>query len=93
VRFTAVVEITGREGITDPEGQTIERALPALGFEGIAQVRVGKVIRFFVEAPDQATASERVASMCERFLVNRVIENAAIRIETGLSDSQREGAG
>ena len=43
VKFTAVVEITGREGIADPEGQTIERALPALGFEGVEHVRVGKV--------------------------------------------------
>ena len=46
VKFTAVVEITGREGIADPQGQTIERALPALGFEGVEHVRVGKVIRF-----------------------------------------------
>ena len=46
VKFTAVVEITGREGIADPQGQTIERALPALGFEGVEHVRVGKVDPF-----------------------------------------------
>jgi phosphoribosylformylglycinamidine synthase PurS subunit len=81
VRFTAVVEITGLEGIADPEGQTVERALPALGFEGIEHVRFGKVIRFRLEAADEAAAHARVASMCDRLLANPVIEQASIRLE------------
>ena len=80
MRFSAVVEITGLDGMVDPEGQTIERALPALGFEGIEQVHVGKVVRFLLEAPDEASALERVRSMCGRFLTNPVIEQASIRL-------------
>jgi phosphoribosylformylglycinamidine synthase len=82
VRFRAVVEITGLEGISDPEGQTIERALPALGFEGVEQVHVGKLVRLVIEAPDEAEALRRVNAMCDRFLANPVIENASIRLET-----------
>jgi phosphoribosylformylglycinamidine synthase len=82
VKFTAVVEITGREGIADPQGLTIERALPALGFDGIEQVHVGKLIRFVLEAPDEAAARARVTSMCDRLLANPVIEQASIRLET-----------
>jgi phosphoribosylformylglycinamidine synthase len=81
VKFSAVVEITGLEGIADPEGQTIERALPALGFEGVDQVHVGKVIRLLIEAPDEAAARQRVAEMCDRLLANPVIESASIHVE------------
>ncbi|HLN04895.1 MAG TPA: phosphoribosylformylglycinamidine synthase subunit PurS [Acidimicrobiales bacterium] len=81
MRYRAFVEITGLEGIADPEGQTIERALPALGFEGVERVHVGKAVRFLIEAPDEAAAYERVASMCDRLLANPVIERASIRVE------------
>ncbi len=87
MKFTATVEITGLEGIADPEGQTIERALPALGFAGIEGVHVGKVIRFLVEAPDENAAASEVASMCDRFLANPVIERASIRLEAVPSGS------
>jgi phosphoribosylformylglycinamidine synthase subunit PurS len=81
VRFTALVEITRLEGIADPQGLTIERALPALGFEGIERVHVGKLIRLLLEAPDEAAARAQVTAMCERFLANPVIEQASIRLE------------
>ena len=47
-----MVEVTLRPGIADPQGTTIERALPALGFERISGVRAGKSFRFEVDAPD-----------------------------------------
>jgi len=90
VKFTATVELTGLDGIADPEGQTIERALPALGFAGIEGVHVGKVIRFLIEAPDERAAAEQVASMCDRFLANPVIERASIRLEPGPSGSSMQ---
>lgn len=63
-----------KEGIADPQGQTIERALPALGFNGVTDVRVGKRIELHVEAADPSEARERVDEMCERLLANPVIE-------------------
>jgi phosphoribosylformylglycinamidine synthase subunit PurS len=79
--FPVLVEVTLRPGIADPQGATIERALPALGFEGVESVRVGKAIRFTVEAPDAEAARSRVHDLCEKFLTNPVIESADITIE------------
>ena len=78
--FNVAVEVSLREGIADPEGLTIERALPALGFGGVSGVRVGKSLRFVVEAPDEDEARQQVESMCERFLANPVIEDVEIAI-------------
>lgn len=78
MRFSVVVEVRGREGIADPEGQTIERALPALGFAGASRVHVGKVVRFDLEATDQAAAEQTARQMCDRLLANPVIEEAAV---------------
>jgi phosphoribosylformylglycinamidine synthase len=81
VKFSVLVEVQLRAGVADPQGATIERALPTLGFGGITDVRVGKCIRFSVEAPDEATARAGVEDVCARFLTNPVIEDAVIRIE------------
>jgi phosphoribosylformylglycinamidine synthase len=78
--FPILVEVTLRPGIADPQGATIERALPALGFEGVEGVRVGKAIRFTVEAPDEDTARARVDDLCQKFLTNPVIEDATVSI-------------
>ena len=74
-RFDVRVEVSLRPGIADPQGATIERALPALGFDGVAGVRVGKSIRFSVEAGDEAEARGRIEDMCTRLLSNPVIED------------------
>ena len=83
MNFPVLVEVQLRSGIADPQGATIERSLPALGFEGVSGVRVGKAIRFTVDAPDEAAARERVSALCQRLLANPVIEDAAITIENG----------
>lgn len=84
MRFAVVVEVRGIEGIADPEGRTIERALPALGFSGVSAVHVGKVFRFQLEADDEESARESVEEMCARLLANPVIERAeiALRLES-----------
>jgi phosphoribosylformylglycinamidine synthase subunit PurS len=79
--FDVTVEVRLRPGIADPQGATIERALPALGFEGVAGVSIGKSIRFTIEADDVDAARELVGDMCERFLTNPVIEDSSIAIE------------
>lgn len=81
MRFAVLVEVSLRPGIADPQGATIERALPALGFGGIAGVRVGKAIRFEIDAADEAAARAEVEDMCARFLTNPVIEEAAVTLE------------
>ena len=81
MEFPVLVEVRLREGIADPQGATIERALPALGFDDVAGVRVGKAIRFTIEAADEEQARARVDDLCRRFLTNPVIEDFEVRIE------------
>jgi phosphoribosylformylglycinamidine synthase len=81
VRFAVTVEVQLRPGVADPQGATIERALPTLGFDGIDGVRVGKSIRFTIVASDEAAARSEVEDMCHRFLTNPVIEDAVVRVE------------
>jgi phosphoribosylformylglycinamidine synthase len=80
MRFHALVEVRLRPGIADPQGATIERALPALGFDGVEGVRVGKSIRFEVEAADEASARGEIDELCRRLLANPVIEEAEVSI-------------
>lgn len=91
--YAVLVEVTLRPGVADPEGATIERALPALGFGGVGGVRVGKAIRFRVDAPDEDAAREQVEAMCRRFLANPVIEDAAVSIEPAGSGGSETPAG
>jgi len=78
--FECHVDVQLRPGIADPQGSTIERALPALGFEGVSGVRVGKSVTFQVDAPDEAAARRRIEEICGRFLTNPVIEDATISV-------------
>lgn len=79
--FSVQVDVQLRAGVADPQGSTIERSLPALGFEGVSNVRVGKSVRFAIDAADAAAAQATVDQLCERFLTNPVIEDAQITIE------------
>lgn len=75
------VEVSGLPGIADPEGRTIERALPALGFSGVADVHVGKAISFELEAEDEGSARREVEQMCARLLSNPVIQRAEVEVQ------------
>jgi phosphoribosylformylglycinamidine synthase subunit PurS len=80
MRYSAEVSVMLKSGIADPQGQTIEKALPVLGYDGVSQVRVGKQIHLDVEADDPDTAKTRVLEMCERLLANPVIEAYEVTI-------------
>lgn len=82
MKFSVAVEVTLRHGIADPEGATIEKALPALGFSGMGNVRAGRVFRFDVEASDEDSARESAHDLATRLLSNPVIEDATVRLET-----------
>jgi len=67
------VLVRPKAGILDPQGQAVERALPALGFAGVENVHVGRLIELDVEDPT------RVEEMCERLLANPLIEDYEIQ--------------
>jgi phosphoribosylformylglycinamidine synthase subunit PurS len=74
-RLRARVLIRPKEGILDPQGQTVERALPALGFDGATQVRVGRLVELDVDDPSELDA------MCEKLLANPLIEDYEVIVD------------
>jgi phosphoribosylformylglycinamidine synthase subunit PurS len=68
----ARVLVKPKAGILDPQGQAVERALPALGFAGVRNVHVGRLIELDVEDP------ARLPEMCQRLLTNPLIEDYEI---------------
>ncbi len=79
-RFSVLVEVQLREGIADPQGATIERALPALGLTGVSGVRAGKAFRFDIAARDQADALAQATVVADRLLANPVIEDSTVSV-------------
>ena len=73
------VDVMLKREILDPQGQAVERALPALGFEGISDVRIGKHVELEVSDGDAETAAQRVA---EALLANPVIEEFSVHVLT-----------
>jgi phosphoribosylformylglycinamidine synthase len=79
-RYEVLVEVRLREGIADPQGATIERALPALGLEGVSGVRAGKAFRFEVTADSEAEALAQAGVVADRLLANPVIEESSVSL-------------
>jgi len=71
----ARVLVRPKSGILDPQGKAVERALPALGFDGVANVHVGRLIELDVDDPTDLEA------MCEKLLANPLIEEYEIQTE------------
>jgi phosphoribosylformylglycinamidine synthase PurS subunit len=71
----AKVLIRPKEGILDPQGKAVERALPALGFEGIHEVRVGRLVELEVDDP------AKLDSLSEKLLANPLIEDYEIVLD------------
>jgi phosphoribosylformylglycinamidine synthase len=80
VNYSVIVDVTLRAGIADPEGATIERALPALGFTGISNVRAGKSFRLNVEAASAEEALSQATAIAQRLLSNPVMEDSVARL-------------
>jgi phosphoribosylformylglycinamidine synthase PurS subunit len=71
----AKVLIRPKEGILDPQGKAVERALPALGFEGVHDVRVGRLVELETDDPDKLDA------LCQKLLANPLIEDYEVEID------------
>ena len=67
--------IRPKAGILDPQGEAVQRALPALGFAGVSDVHVGRLVELEVEDPGQLDA------MCEKLLANPLVEDYEVVLE------------
>ena len=77
----ATVHVMLKNGVLAPQGKAIGHALGSLGFEGVGEVRQGKVIEIELSSTDEKAAQAQVEQMCQRLLSNTVIENFTIEIE------------
>ena len=81
MRYVARIDVSHLPGVLDPQGATVERALPALGYHNVEEVSIGKTIRLVVDADTADAAHAQVDEMCRRLLANPVIEQYTIAIE------------
>jgi phosphoribosylformylglycinamidine synthase PurS subunit len=78
--YEARIDVAHLPGVLDPQGATVARALPALGYHNVSEVSIAKTIRLVVEAASAEAAREQVDEMCRRLLANPVIEQYTIAI-------------
>ncbi len=76
----ARVHIYPKQGVLDPQGKAVQRALASLGFSGVDEVRQGKLIELELTETDPEAARRSVEEMCRKLLANTVIENYAIEL-------------
>ncbi|GAA4179083.1 phosphoribosylformylglycinamidine synthase subunit PurS [Shinella granuli] len=76
----ARVTVTLKNGVLDPQGKAIEGALGSLGFDGVGQVRQGKVFDLELATADRVKAEADLKAMCDKLLANTVIENYTIAL-------------
>ncbi|HEX2187691.1 MAG TPA: phosphoribosylformylglycinamidine synthase subunit PurS [Longimicrobiaceae bacterium] len=81
------VRVTPRRGILDPQGKAVAGALASLGFEGVSEVHVGRLVVFTLAADGEDRARERAEAMCRQLLANPVTEDYDVRV------AALEGAG
>jgi len=79
--FRVEVRVTPRRGILDPQGSAVQGALKSLGFGGVEDAHVGRLIRFTLSADSEADAAGRVDAMCRQLLANPVTEDYDVRVE------------
>ena len=81
VKAVARIDVMLKPGISDVQGQVVERSLPAMGWENVSGVRVGKHLELLVEGASIEALKQQVEQMCERFLANTVIESYTVTVE------------
>lgn len=79
--FRVHVRVMPRTGVLDPQGQVVEHALNALGFDEAGAVRVGRAIELDVAAASRDEAEARVRQMCDKLLANPVTEDYLLDVE------------
>ncbi|MDD4160046.1 MAG: phosphoribosylformylglycinamidine synthase subunit PurS [Synergistaceae bacterium] len=78
--FQAEVVITPREGVLDTQGKAVEKTLTHLGYKGLDEVRVGKIVKMKLEAEEEKEAQKTIERMCSDLLCNDLIETFKISV-------------
>ncbi|MBC26784.1 MAG: phosphoribosylformylglycinamidine synthase [Rhodospirillaceae bacterium] len=76
----AKIQVMLKEGVLDPQGKAIQRALDGLGFNDVRELRLGKIIELVIDENNTDEAHAQISAMCEQLLANTVIENYHIEL-------------
>ena len=82
MKFIASINIMPHANLLDPQGKAVTQGLRGLGLSSIENVRVGKHITLEIEAENETMAKEQVANACKQLLVNPVMENFEVTLQT-----------
>lgn len=85
--FQFEVRVKPRRGLLDPQGKAVHHSLNSLGWQGVADVRIGKAIYIDMEADSEADGREAVEAMCRRLLANPVTEDFDVTLVNGTETS------
>ncbi len=80
--FNAEIYISLKKTVADPQGLTVKHALESLGYKGLKDVRMGKLVRLQLDSKNRAEAETEVKGMCEKLLANPIIEEFSFKIES-----------
>jgi phosphoribosylformylglycinamidine synthase subunit PurS len=80
MEYQVEIRVVPRRGILDPQGKAVHGALTTLGFPGVGEVHVGRLVRLALEAEDAAIAEERAVAMCRQLLANPVTEDFDVHV-------------
>ena len=86
MRYAVRIDVTHLPGVLDPAGATVERALPALGYDNVSGVSIAKTIRLALDADSEDAAREQVDEMCRQLLANPVIELYTVELTEDVAE-------
>ena len=81
MKFRAKVQVWLRYGVADPEGHTVSEAINALGYPGVTDVRMGKIVSMTIVADSREVASRRLFEIATSLLSNPVLEDVVVDLE------------
>ncbi|MET0629080.1 MAG: phosphoribosylformylglycinamidine synthase subunit PurS [Acidimicrobiia bacterium] len=88
MRYAVRIDVTHLPGVLDPAGATVERALPALGYDNVSGVSIAKTIRLALDADSEDEARAQVDEMCRQLLANPVIELYTVELAADVAEAR-----
>ena len=82
MKFKAEIDVMPLDALLDPQGKTVTNSMSNIGLSEIEGVRIGKHIRLFVEAENQANAEQKVDEACKKLLANQIMESYSFVVVT-----------
>lgn len=79
--YKAKINVTLKKSVLDPQGKTVMHALESMGFKDAKDLRVGKYFELALEAANPADAQKKVKEICDKVLINPVIEDYAFELQ------------